>query len=154
MGNALATTFGASSGLVGRIIYVEIYRYMPLPSRIDDSIFRAISAKETFRSYYQQSDSEWRLKSQVPVAQRDNIWNMLETAGYDASAADYKQQKLKPVTLEFAVGPPPKAELIDLRLVSSSGSPEVDAAVIYGFRQANFFNKTGNAVAGRFIYSF
>ena len=69
MGNALATTFGASSGQVGRNIYVPIYLYMPLPSRVDDSIYRNIQAKETFRSSYQQSGSEWRLKRQVPLAQ-------------------------------------------------------------------------------------
>jgi len=43
---------------------------------------------------------------------------------------------------------------VDVRLVSSSGSTEVDEAVIYGFRQASFFNKTGYAVGGKFVYQF
>jgi hypothetical protein len=47
-----------------------------------------------------------------------------------------------------------KADLVDVRLVSSSGSSEIDEAVVYGFRQASFFNKTGNAVSGRFVYGF
>jgi len=157
MGSALATTFGASAGLVGRNIYVPIYQYMPLPQKIDDAVYRGIAAKESFKKFYQQSGSEWRLKAQVPVAQRPDYWDMLERAGFDASTADYRTaQKLNPVTLEFAVGPLSKnrAELIDLRLVSSSGSSEVDEAVMYGFRQAAYFNKTGNAVAGKFVYSF
>jgi len=157
MGNALATTFGASAGQVGRYLYVPIYLYMPLPQRIDDAIFRNIAAKEAFKKYYQQSGSEWRLKTQVPVAQRDNIWDLLERAGFDASTADFKtDRRLTPVTLDFAVGPLYKnrVELVDLRLVTSSGSSEIDEAVMYGFRQATFFNKTGNAVAGRFNYGF
>jgi len=157
MGNALATTFGASSGLVGRNIYVPIYLCLPLPSRISNSIFRGIQAQSTFRSHYQRSGSEWRLTSQVPLSQRGQFWTMLEAAGYDASAADFKtDRKLNPVTLEFAIGPLSKgsADLVELRLVSSSGSAEVDEAVIYGFRQASFFNKTGKTVAGKFVYSF
>jgi hypothetical protein len=157
MGNEMALTFGGSSGLVGRNLYVEIYRYMPLPTIIGDAIFRNIPVKETFRSYYQQSGSEWRLKAQVPLSQRENIWYMLEAAGYDASMADFKTaNKLTPVVLEFVVGPLTKnrVELVDVRIVTSSGSSAVDEAVIYGFRQASFFNKTGNAVSGRFEYSF
>ncbi len=157
MGSALATTFGASSGQVGRNIYVPIYLYMPLPAKIDDSIYRSILAKETFRSYYQQSGAEWRLKSQAPLPLRGDFWTMLENAGYDASTADYRTgRKLSPVVLEFAVGPLSnnKVELVDIRLVSSSGSAEVDEAVMYGFRQASYFNKTGNAVAGKFVYGF
>jgi TolA protein len=157
MGNAMETTFGGTSDKVGRNVYVEIYRYMPLPMKIDDKIYQYITAKETFRAYYQQSGSEWRLKSQVPVKQRENIWYMLEQAGYDASTADFKTlRKLSPVVLEFTLSPltKGKVELLDLRLVSSSGSSEVDEAVIYGFRLSTYKNGTGAAVAGRFVYEF
>jgi len=157
MGSTLATTFGAPSGQVGRNIYVPIYLYMPLPSRIDDSIYRNIQAKETFRSYYQASGSQWVLKSQVPLPQRGDFWTMLEAAGYDASTADFRtERKLSPVVLQFAVSPliNGRVELIDLQLLSSSGSSEIDEAAIYGFRQASFFNKTNNAVQGKFEYSF
>lgn len=157
MGSALVTTFGASSGQVGRNIYVPVYLYMPLPAKVDAAIYQNIQAKETFRSYYQQSGSDWVLQSQVPLAQRGDFWTMLEAAGYDASTADFKtQRKLSPVVLEFTVGPLArnKVELVDVRLASSSGSSEIDEAVIYGFRQASFFNKTGNAVSGKFVYSF
>jgi hypothetical protein len=157
MGNALTYTFGGSSGQVGRNIYVPIYLYMPLPLRLSDSIYRNIAAKQTFRSYYEQSGSDWQLKEQPQVSQRGDIWTMLESAGYDASTADYRtSRKLSPVVLEFAVGPVSKSrvDLVDVRLVSSSGSGEIDEAVMYGFRQASFFNKTGYAVGGKFVYGF
>jgi outer membrane biosynthesis protein TonB len=157
MGSALATTFGASSGQVGRNLYVPIYLYMPLPAKISAAIYGNIQAKGTFQDYYQQSGTDCRLKSQVPLAQRGDFWAMLEAAGYDASTADYKtSRKLSPVVIEFTVGPMTnrKTELVDVRLVSSSGSTDVDEAVMFGFRQAAFFNKTGNAVGGKFVYSF
>jgi outer membrane biosynthesis protein TonB len=157
MGSALTTTFGASSGQVGRNIYVPIYLYMPLPQSVSADVYRNITAKETFRSYYEQSGSDWKLKAQIAVSQRGEVWTMLEAAGFDASTADYKtSRKLSPVVLEFAVGPAAKnrAELVDVRLVTSSGSAEVDEAVLYGFRQASFFNKTGFAIGGKFIYGF
>jgi outer membrane biosynthesis protein TonB len=157
MGSTLTTTFGASSGQVGRNIYVPIYMYMPLPAKVGDAIYRNIQAKETFQAHYRSSGSDWILSSQVPMAQRGEFWSMLEAAGFDASGADYKTgRKLQSVVLEFAVGPVSKSkvELVDVRLASSSGSSEVDEAVIYGFRQASFFNKTGNAVSGKFIYGF
>ena len=82
---------------------------------------------------------------------------MLEAAGFDASTTDFRTEgKLSPVVLEFAVSPLTKGrvELIELQMLSSSGSSEIDEAVIYGFRQASFFNKTDNAVEGKFEYSF
>jgi len=151
MGNPFVTTFGASTGLVGRNLYVPIYRYMPLPAQIDPSVSKNIMAKETFKRYYDISGSPWTLKAQPPIADRDGYWNALEEAGFDASAADYKtSRKLSPVILEFAVGPSAKnkVDLVDVRLVSSSGSPDIDQAVIYGF------NKTGFAVGGKFVYEF
>jgi outer membrane biosynthesis protein TonB len=157
MGNSLVTTFGASSGKVGRNLYEPIWMYMPLPKTIGESIYRNIGAKGTFGSYYQQSGSDWKLKSQIPVAQRSDVWNMLDSAGFDASTADFRtERKLSPVVLEFVVGPVTrnKVELVEVRLASSSGSSEVDEAVIFGFRRGAYFNKTGYAISGEFVYSF
>lgn len=153
----METTFGATSGQVGRNIYVPIYLYMPLPTKIDDAMYHNIVAKGTFQQYYRQSDSGWQLITSVPLSQRGVLWTLLEAAGYDASTADFRTaKKLAPVVLEFAVGPLTKgrAELVDVRLSSSSGSSEVVQSVIYGFSQASFFNKTGNAVSGKFAYGF
>ncbi len=159
MGNALSTTFGASEGDVGRNLYVPIYTFMPLPEHVDDAVYQKVGAKSAFEAIYQKTGTSWTLKAPVPIAQRDSYWKILEDAGYDPAKAEYKAgKKLKPVKLEYAVGPVPKgaksAELIDVRLVSSSGSKEIDEAVLFGFKQSAFFNKTGNAVSGTFVYSF
>jgi len=158
MGNALSTTFGASQGTVGRNLYVPIYYYMPLPEQVSDSIYQKIGTKSTFETLYQRSGSAWTLKTSVPLQSRGDYWRMLEDAGLDPTKADYKSgKKLKAITLEFAVGPVSRAgnaELVDVRLVSSSGSKDIDEAVIYGFKQSAFFNKTGNAVSGKFVYEF
>ncbi len=157
MGSALATTFGASSGQVGRNIYVPINLYMPLPNKVGASIYQNIQTKETFRTYYRQSGSDWVLRSQAPLSQRGDFWTMLEAAGYDPATADFRtERKLSPVVLEFTVGPITrnKVDLVDVRLTSTSNSSDVDEAVIYGFRQASFFNNTGKAISGKFVYSF
>ncbi|NNM66915.1 MAG: hypothetical protein HKM06_02760, partial [Spirochaetales bacterium] len=64
---------------------------------------------------------------------------------------------LSPVTLHFTLSPakagrPP--ELLDVTLVSSSGDPDVDRAVVYGFRMSAFANGTGQAAKGVFTYDF
>jgi hypothetical protein len=161
-GNRYTGTFGASTGPVGQNLYVPIWMFMPLPLILDLSINQNIKAKDTFSKYYDISGPDWKLKSQPRIAERDGYWfTLVEAADYDASTADYKKgRKLQPVVLEFAVGPltkkkdMSKAELVDVRLVSSSGYPDIDEAVIYGFRQGAFFNKTGNAVSGTFVYRF
>jgi outer membrane biosynthesis protein TonB len=157
-GNRYTSTFGASTGPVGQNMYEPIWMYMPLPLRIDSSINVNIAAKATFSKYYDISGPVWQLISQPPIAERNGYWNALvEGGGYDASAADYKTgRKLSPIVLEFAVGPVTKnrAELVDVRLVSSSGSPEIDQAVLYGFKRAAFYNQTKYAVGGKFVYEF
>lgn len=169
MGNEADTTFIAASGTVGRNLYVPIYLYMPLPKRIPDSIYQAIPAdtggyysaamrKEAFRAFYRQEGSDWVLKGNVPLDKRAFLWLMLQDAGYDPSHADFKQGKnLQPVRLNFVVAPAAPGTnpaLVYVDLVSSSGSKEIDDAVIYGFRQATFYNNTGTAVSGHFTYDF
>jgi hypothetical protein len=169
MGNELDTTFVAASGTVGRNLYVPIYLYMPLPNEIPDSIYQAIPAdtggyysaaarKEAFRAFYTQEGSVWRLKGKVPYDSRAFLWLMLQDAGYDPAKADFKIGKnLQPVKLDFVVAPAApgtRPALVYLDLVSSSGSKEIDDAVIYGFRQASFFNNTGTSVSGHFTYDF
>jgi len=169
MGNALDTTFVAAAGTVGRNLYVPIWLYMPLPSRIDDSTYQAIPAdaggfytasarKEAFRGYYSQSGAVWTLKSKVPYDARAFLWLMLQDAGYDPAHADFKAgANLRPVSIDFVVGPASpgsKPALVYVDLVSSSGSKEIDEAVLYGFRQATFFNNTGTSVSGHFTYDF
>jgi hypothetical protein len=168
-GNSLETAFGASTGTIGRSLYVPIYGYMPLPARVSGAVYGAIPAdkdgfysaesrKKTFAQYYQAEGETWRLKAPVPLERRLALWLMLEDAGYDLAHADYKDGlAANGVTIEFAVGPASgsaKPALIDLGIASSSGSSEIDAAVLYGFRQAAFFNKNAFAVSGKFTYRF
>jgi len=168
-GNSLETAFGASSGTIGRSLYVPIYGYMPLPVSVSGAVYEAIPAdkdgyysaesrRKTFTQYYQSSGGDWRLRASVPLERRLALWLMLEDAGYDLARADYKEGlAATSVTIEFAVGPASggaKPALVDLGLVSSSGSAEIDEAVLYGFRQATFFNKNAFAVSGRFTYRF
>ncbi|HTX73105.1 MAG TPA: hypothetical protein VMC79_09795 [Rectinemataceae bacterium] len=166
MGNLLDTTFVAASGKIGRNLYVPIWLYMPLPHQVSDAIYQAIPAdaggyytasarKDAFRQYYSQSGGVWTQKPSVPYDARAFIWLMLQDAGVDPSRAEFKQQQnLKPVAIDFVVGPGPKPALVYVDLVSSSGSKEIDDAVLYGFRQATFFNNTGTSVSGHFTYDF
>jgi len=168
-GNSLETAFGASSGTIGRSLYYFIYSYMPLPAIVSGVVYEAIPdqetgapaeyRKKTFTQFYYHQGENWRLKAPVPIELRPALWFMLEDAGYDLAQADYKEGLAsKSVTIEFAVGPyrgPDRpATLVDFGLVSSSGSAEIDEAVLYGFRQANFFNTNPFAVSGRFTYRF
>lgn len=168
-GNSLDTSFGASAGTVGRSLYVPIYSYMPLPAAIPSAVYDAIpgdkngyfsaeSRKKTFRQYYQLDGGLWKLKTQVSLDRRQALWFMLEDAGFDLAEADYKASVPKgSVVIEFVVGPASatsKPSLVDLAIVSSSGSAAIDEAVLYGFRQAAFFNKNAFAVSGKFIYRF
>ena len=74
------------------------------------------------------------------------------------SKAEYKIGKdLKPVVLTFQVGPPQgdrPPDLISVTVSSSSGYAELDEAVVFGFRQAAFFNDGKDLVTGKFTYWF
>ena len=174
-GNALDTVLGASSGTAGRILYAPIYGYMPLPSRVPASIYEAIPAdkagyfpaearKKTFLKYYQVEGDVLRLKEPVKIDQRQGLWLMLEEAGYDLASADYKDAvKNRVVVIEFVLsntkqkdkgGKPEKVELVEVSLVSGSGSAEVDEAVLYGFKKATYFNQNDHAIEGKFSYRF
>jgi len=45
-------------------------------------------------------------------------------------------------------------ELEDVLLESSSGYSDIDTAVLYGFRKAEFSNSGSDSVSGRFTYRF
>ncbi|HET7839679.1 MAG TPA: hypothetical protein VFL04_07960, partial [Rectinemataceae bacterium] len=169
MGNAIDTTFGGASGKVGRNLYAPVYMFMPPPQAISDEMYNRIPAqangyysaeerKRAFRDYYARTGDTWRLKKTVPLNQRNPLWEILQDAGYDPATADFKAgRQLKPVVLDFVIAPASpgkRPELVDLQLVSSSGYAEIDEAVMYGFRQATYFNNTGNAISGRFTYGF
>lgn len=159
-GNSLETVLGARAGKAGRSLYVPIYLYMPLPRSIDASVAGKVPAehRENFFRFYSRSGETWALSRDVPVAERDDLWMSLEEGGYDFSKADYLDGgRLKPLTLSFvvtqAVGrTQPRLEAVNV--TSSSGDPQVDEAVVYGFRRASFFNATDGTISGTFTYRF
>lgn len=167
-GNTVETTLGGSSETVGQSLYVPIYLSMPLPSVVSAEFFNAIpnevippntlissaeSRKRAFLNYYTKSGNVYRLTNPVPLEVREKLWEMLEDAGYKVEQADYKAGRtLNPVVIGFSVTK--DRQLRGVELLQSSGDPDIDAAVLYGFKRASFWNKTGETIQGRFVYRF
>lgn len=167
-GNAMETTLGGAQGTVGHNIYVPVYYSLPLPRTVPAEVFNAIpdlkqppntiiytaqARKKAFLSFYEFDGVNYRLKSDVPFENREPLWQILEDADYDASRADYKQGRvLMPVVVGFTVTR--DNQLKGAEILQSSGDPEIDRAVLYGFKRAAFWNKTGETVPGRFTYRF
>ncbi|NLJ46817.1 MAG: hypothetical protein GX430_09680 [Treponema sp.] len=166
-GNSHETTFDATEGRVGRSLYVPIWTFMPLPRTVEDRVYSriqgdgfrtAVERKNRFRNYYEFESPAWKLKQDVPLDLRQGIWLILESGGYDLARAEYKTGRaLAPVQLRFRVGPaqgnrPPVLESVEL--VESSGDPDIDAAVLFGFSRASFSNDSDKSVTGRFTYRF
>ncbi len=167
-GNSVETTLGGSSETVGQSIYVPIYLSMPLPATIPASLFNAIpneiippntiistadARKRAFLNYYSKSGDEYRLTNAVPIEVREKMWEMLEDAGYNVVKADYKSGKtLNPVVIGFSVTK--DKQLRGVELLQSSGDPDIDQSVLYGFKRASFWNKSGETIQGRFVYRF
>ncbi len=168
-GNAYETNFESGSGRIGRGLYVPIFLFMPLPFSVDDSVYAKIPAgsgglrtaeqrRTAFRSAYELKSGVWRLKAQPGLEARPELWKTLEDSGYPIARAEYKSGRtLSPVVLSFRVSAAAKGKMPTLEsveVVSSSGSPDIDAAVVYGFRQAAFYNDGSSSVTGRFTYRF
>jgi TonB family protein len=167
-GNSSETTLGGAQGTVGHNIYVPIYSNMPLPREVPAGIFENIpdliqppstvihsarARKQAFLAYYEYADGVYRMKNEVPLDQREPLWQILEDAKYSADQADYKQgRSLMPVVIGFSVTR--DNQLRGVEILQSSGDPEIDRSVVYGFKRAAFWNKTGETVPGRFTYRF
>ncbi len=167
-GNSVETTLGGSSETVGQSLYVPIYLNMPLPATVPVSLFNAIpdekippttivstadARKRAFLNYYSISGNECRLTNFVPLEVREKLWEMLEDAGYNVAKADYKAGKtLNPVVIGFSVTK--DKQLRGVELLQSSGDSDIDQSVLYGFKRASFWNKSGETIQGRFIYRF
>lgn len=167
-GNSHETTFDATEGRVGRNLRIDIWNNMPLPTTVLDKVYNDIQGdgflsaaerQKRFREYYEFYDRNWHLKAPIALGQqRQSLWFIIESGGYDISRADYKKDRaLTPVVIRFQVGPPQGTQAPRLEssiIVQSSGYPDVDAAVLYGFRQASFFNDSEKTVTGTFTYKF
>jgi len=167
-GNTVETTLGGSSESVGQSLYVPIYLSMPLPEVVPASLFNAIppeivppntliasaeSRKRAFLNYYSWNGKEYRLTNPVPLEIRDKLWEMLEDAGYNVEKADYKAgRSLNAVVIGFSITKDRQLKGVDI--LQSSGDSDIDAAVLYGFKRASFWNKSGDTIQGRFVYRF
>lgn len=167
-GTSSDTTLGGAQGTVGHNLYSPVYFNLPLPLTLPAAVYNAIpdlkvppntiiysseARKKAFGMYYEFDGSAYRLKSDVPLDQRDPLWQILEDAGYNPANADYKTGKnLMPVVIGFSVTR--DNQLKGVEVLQSSGDPEIDKSVVYGFKRASFWNKTGETVPGRFTYRF
>ncbi len=167
-GNSSETSLGASQGTVGHNIYVPVFYSLPLPRTVPAYIYDAIpdlvqppntilytaqARKKAFTNFYVREGDLFRLKNDVPLDYREQLWQILEDAGYDVMNADYKQDKnLMPVVIGFTVTK--DNQIKGVEILQSSGDPEIDRSVVYGFKRAAFWNKTGETVPGRFTYRF
>jgi outer membrane biosynthesis protein TonB len=168
MGNSVETTLGGSSETVGQSLYVPIYLNLPLPAVVSANYFTAIpdeiippntiiasseARKRAFLNYYAKSGDEYRLMSDVPLEIREKLWEMLEDAGFDAAKANSGiDGSLNPVVIGFSVTK--DKQLRGVELLQSSGNPDIDASILYGFKRAAFWNKSGETIQGRFVYRF
>ncbi|HNX73492.1 MAG TPA: hypothetical protein PKJ53_04885 [Spirochaetales bacterium] len=162
-GSGIETAFGGARGTVGHNIYVPVSDFMPLPSSVPASVFeRAIAnekpetasqRKRDFLSCYELKGDTYVMKKAVPLEKRSLIWPLLDDGKYDMSLAEYKKGKtLSPVIIGFTITK--DNQLKDVQILQSSGDPELDLAVQYGFTRASFWNKTGETVPGKFTYYF
>lgn len=167
-GNSSETTLGGAQGTVGHNLYVPVYSNLPLPREVPASIFENIpdlilppntvihsarARKQAFLAYYEYADGVYRIKNDIPLDQREPLWQILEDAKYSVDQADYKQGRtLMPVVIGFTVTR--DNQLRGVEVLQSSGDPEIDRSVVYGFKRAAFWNKTGETVPGRFTYRF
>lgn len=171
-GNSYDMTFDSSAGKAGRSLYIPIVLFMPLPFEVPPSLYDAIPdlaglpgtaarRKTVFENTYEKRpNGNWQLKRlrQPEYDARPEIWTMLEDAGYNLKEAEYKSGKsLRPVEVLFkvsAAGPSGIPRLEDVLMESSSGYSDIDAAVLYGFRKAEFSNSGPDSISGRFTYRF
>jgi TonB family protein len=162
-GNGIETAFGGAKGTVGHNIYVPVSDSMPLPTSIPASVFdkalanekpeTAAQRKRDFLTYYELKGDTYVMKQSVPLEKRGLIWPLLDDGKYDMSKAEYKQGKnLNPVIIGFTITK--DNQLKDVQVLQSSGDPDLDRAVQYGFTRASFWNKTGETVPGKFTYYF
>lgn len=171
-GNSYDMTINAGSGMAGRSLYVPIMLFMPLPFDLPSDVFDSIpdlaglpgtveQRKQVFKTSYEKlSNGHWQLKKlrQPKYDARPELWTMLEDAGYDLKNAEYKLGKhLRPVVILFkvsAVDSRGVAVLEDVEVEVSSNNSDIDEAVLYGFRKAEFSNSGATSIKGRFTYRF
>jgi hypothetical protein len=171
-GNSYDMTIDAGSGRAGRSLYIPINLFMPLPFELPANFVDSIpdlaglpgtaeQRKQIFKNFYVLNDKgRWQLKKneQPKYDARPELWTMLEDAGYDLRNAEYKIGKsLRPVVILFKISAAdsqgrPTLEEVHLEVSSKYG--DIDEAVLYGFKKAEFSNSGAKSIMGRFTYRF
>lgn len=167
-GNSHETTFESTSSKIGRRAYFPISQFMPLPETVAISMFLQITGditgmdevdynKNLFLRYYSEEGGRYELIDDIPFQARPDIWAILEQAGYDLDNPEYKRKyNLNYVIISFEINSNSNGinAIRSAKIDSTSGYPEIDEAVLYGFKQSTYSNSTDDSVKGRFKYSF
>lgn len=157
------TVFGSPGAEVGRNFYAPIPDYLPPPLKIPATVRDRIPAagSETVKSrqawldrFYTLEGSTLVLTGKVDPGLRPKLWAMLRDGGYDEAAVEWRQGRLGQVALKFTVEGGGAGAIRNVRLTSSSGNPEIDEAVLFGFRNSSFYNNTAKDLNGTFTYRF
>jgi len=170
-GNSFETTFDAAPGVVGRSLGAPIYFYLPLPQSVSQDIYDSLrddpvlqtrtadKKKGILNLFYESNMGKYILKNQKqpPFDVRPELWAILAEGGYDI--LNYKNEdfylKGREIAFTFVVmvgdG---STELSNVKFIRRSGYSEIDEAVVYGFKQASFYNSSDIPVKGRFTYRF
>ncbi|MBN2618485.1 MAG: hypothetical protein JXR64_09280 [Spirochaetales bacterium] len=167
-GNSHETSFESSSSDIGRRAYFPITDYMPPPTILTSEIYASIKGDVTgfgevgynrriIDRFYFKDGNNYQLIENVPFENRPDVWAIISNAGYDLNKAEYKQgKKLKSVIIVFEISKNTSGvnSIKSAEIDSSSGDKDIDAAVLYGFKQSTYSNATDKDVKGRFKYSF
>ena len=173
-GNSFEIQFIGSNSEVRRSLAVPILLYMPLPNILPASLVAsnrdkvvngevfatADKIKAQLLKYYSLVKGEYQLKGfiQPEFGNRPDIWSILEDNGYDMRNPEYKAGKnLRAIQIRFTVLPSTGkegAKLVNLKIVISSGYSDIDEAVIFGFMQGAFSNKSKREIDALFTYRF
>ncbi|MGL1891843.1 MAG: caspase family protein [Spirochaetaceae bacterium] len=167
-GNSHETTFQSTSSKVRRVAYFPICQFMPLPSVITIKIYNMIEGdingigekdynRDFFDKYYIKQGSNYILNSIVSYQNRPELWGILDNAGYDVVNAAYKFNKdLKTTIISFELNINSNVinAIKSAEIVSSCGDKKLDEAILYGFRQSIYSNRSEEVVKGVFKYYF
>jgi outer membrane biosynthesis protein TonB len=170
-GSSWEIVLGGSKDSVGRGLGTFVDDSLPLPLTVPVEIFNSISdqieppnriidsaqsRKRAFTNFYKLDGSVYKLNANVPLEYRDDIWLILEDAGFNPAAAkeEYRKGKnLQPIVIGFSVRDDNKP--YGAVIIQSTGDPNLDDAIMYGFKNAAFWKKANEAVIpGRFTYRY
>jgi len=163
-GNSFEYQYQAEEGVISRSFGDEIFLYMPLPRTISAQLMARVTGpsyrigmtrQDLIKQYYREVNGEFFYETEPLTGDVQAVWDYLITAGYNYKNADYKSDGyLRPVVITFTISGDPRPVLLDVKLITSSGNPEVDRAVLEGFQSATFSNSSNRNIKGRFTYRF